>query len=84
VSYDQWKLRAPDWNDPEPECAACDDKGCLECCETFPVTLDDLDMEAALEADGEKLRQLTGEDHGPFNLDALSCGADVEKSQEQK
>lgn len=27
-------------------------------------------MRAALEADGEKLRQLTGEDHGPFELPA--------------
>lgn len=26
----------------------------------------DLDMQRALEADGEKLRQLTGEDHGPW------------------
>lgn len=26
----------------------------------------DLDMQAALEADGEKLFQLTGVDHGPF------------------
>jgi hypothetical protein len=25
------------------------------------------DMQKALEADGEKLRQLTGEDHGPFH-----------------
>lgn len=26
----------------------------------------DREMQAALEADGEKLRQLTGEDHGPY------------------
>lgn len=26
----------------------------------------DKEMQAALEADGEKLRQLTGEDHGPL------------------
>lgn len=26
----------------------------------------DTEMMAALEADGEKLRQMTGEDHGPF------------------
>lgn len=26
------------------------------------------EMERALEADGEKLRQLTGKDHGPFKL----------------
>lgn len=29
----------------------------------------DLEMQKALEADGEKLRQLTGEDHGPFDDD---------------
>lgn len=28
-------------------------------------------MERALEADGEKLRQLTGKDHGPFKLDEV-------------
>ena len=28
----------------------------------------DLDMQRALEADGEKLFQLTGEDHGPYFL----------------
>jgi hypothetical protein len=28
-----------------------------------------LDMQDALEADGEKLRELTGEDHGPIFLD---------------
>jgi hypothetical protein len=28
----------------------------------------DDEMTKALEADGEKLRQLTGEDHGPFDL----------------
>jgi len=28
----------------------------------------DKEMMAALEADGEKLRQLTGEDHGPWDL----------------
>jgi hypothetical protein len=28
----------------------------------------DLEMQKALEADGEKLRRLTGEDHGPFRL----------------
>ncbi|MFZ5713077.1 MAG: hypothetical protein ACOY3N_09575 [Bradyrhizobium sp.] len=28
-------------------------------------------MMKALEADGEKLRQLTGEDHGPFDPDVL-------------
>jgi hypothetical protein len=29
----------------------------------------DREMQRALELDGEKLRQLTGEDHGPFNDD---------------
>lgn len=29
----------------------------------------DREMQEALEADGEKLRQLTGEDHGPWFLD---------------
>lgn len=31
----------------------------------------DKEMMAALEADGEKLRQLTGEDHGPWSI--LTC-----------
>ena len=31
------------------------------------MTAFDIEMQRALEADGEKLRQLTGEDHGPFN-----------------
>ena len=29
----------------------------------------DREMQRALEADGEKLRQLTGEDHGPWFID---------------
>lgn len=29
----------------------------------------DKEMVKALKADGEKLRQLTGEDHGPFFID---------------
>lgn len=29
----------------------------------------DLEMQRALEADGEKLRHLTGEDHGPWMLE---------------
>jgi hypothetical protein len=33
----------------------------------------DLEMQRALEADGEKLRQLTGEDHGPWGL--IECPA---------
>ena len=28
------------------------------------------EMQAALEADGEKLRQLTGQDHGPYFTNA--------------
>ncbi len=31
------------------------------------------EMMKALEADGEKLRQLTGEDHGPVFLPELGC-----------
>jgi len=67
TTYDSWKLASPD-DEWEPECCKCDDAGCPECCETEPVTLDDLDMQDALEADGEKLCQLTCEDHGPFRL----------------
>ncbi len=33
----------------------------------------DLEMQRALEADGEKLRQLTGEDHGPYFLGDDTC-----------
>lgn len=33
----------------------------------------DREMMKALEADGEKLRQLTGEDHGPFEI--VQCEA---------
>jgi len=29
----------------------------------------DLEMQRALEADGEKLRQITGVDHGPYRFD---------------
>lgn len=35
---------------------------------TAPTIPSEDDFMAALEADGEKLRQLTGEDHGPFQL----------------
>lgn len=31
----------------------------------------DREMQKALEADGEKLLQLTGEDHGPWDLEAF-------------
>lgn len=67
MSYDAWKTREPDhWTKP-PECPHCDDAGCPRCCDLEPVTLDDLmTMDEALAADGEKLRQLTGEEHGPF------------------
>lgn len=41
--YDAWKTREPDWVWYQPECVACDDAGCPECCETFPITDDDLD-----------------------------------------
>lgn len=33
----------------------------------------DREMERALAADGEKLRQLTGEDHGPWVLTVCPC-----------
>lgn len=33
----------------------------------------DLEMQRALEADGEKLRQLTGDDHGPWVLAECPC-----------
>ncbi len=36
------------------------------------------EMKKALEADGEKLRQMTGEDHGPWDLDGdcSNCGGE--------
>ncbi|WP_065330349.1 hypothetical protein [Tritonibacter mobilis] len=33
----------------------------------------DREMMAALEADGEYLRQMTGQDHGPYFIDAPGC-----------
>lgn len=37
----------------------------------------DKEMMDALKADGEKLRQLTGEDHGPeFLFDCEACGGE--------
>lgn len=37
-----------------------------------------MDMQEALEADGEKLRQLTGQDHGPFFIpEPLAAWPDV-------
>lgn len=51
-------------NDPYPRdcgpCPVCEGTG-SEVIEVEPLTMDE-----ALEADGEKLRQLTGEDHGPW------------------
>lgn len=45
--YDAWKLASPPGYDREPDCPACDDAGCPECCETAPITEDDLiEMEA--------------------------------------
>jgi ubiquitin len=40
--YDAWKLASPPGYDYEPDCPACDDAGCPECCETSPMTEDDL------------------------------------------
>lgn len=37
----------------------------------------DREMQKALEADGEKLRQLTGADHGPFCPECLGSGVEV-------
>jgi len=35
------------------------------------------EMERALEADGEKLRQMTGEDHGPWRIvPCEACGSE--------
>jgi hypothetical protein len=39
-------------------------------------------MERALEADGEKLRQLTGEDHGPVFLREMTMAYDDGFSEE--
>lgn len=33
----------------------------------------DVELRRALEADGEKLRQLTGEDHGPWSAVPVPC-----------
>lgn len=43
TTYDAWKTREPDWDQPEPFCRECDDAGCLACCEAQLVTLEDLD-----------------------------------------
>jgi hypothetical protein len=40
--YDAWKLASPPGYDYVPECSACDDAGCPQCCETSPMTEDDL------------------------------------------
>jgi hypothetical protein len=47
-SYDSWKLATP-WDDWQPECCHCDDEGCLECCETTSMTLDDLEERDEIE-----------------------------------
>lgn len=36
----------PHYDDPyrfEPQCACCDDMGCVECCEVSPPTSEDMD-----------------------------------------
>jgi hypothetical protein len=38
------------------------------------------EMQRALEADGEKLRQLTGEDHGPFKICGGGLAGDAARS----
>jgi hypothetical protein len=37
----------------------------------------DKEMIKALEADGEKLRAMTGEDHGPFYVEAIDVATDA-------
>lgn len=53
-------------NDPNPRdvgpCPVCEGTGMM-LVETEPLT-----MEEALALDGEKLQQLTGEDHGPWDF----------------
>jgi hypothetical protein len=42
------------------------------------MTIFDDEMMKALEKDGEYLRQMTGEDHGPYfiyNAECVQCGA---------
>lgn len=53
------------------KCRFCDGTGLVP---TEPATDID-DFEAALEADGEKLRALTGEDQGPWDLDEFFAPA---------
>lgn len=53
------------------ECRFCDGSGEVP---TEPATDID-DFEAALIADGEKLRALTGEDRGPWTLDEIFAPA---------
>jgi hypothetical protein len=51
--YDAWKLASPPGYDREPDCPACDDAGCPECCETASMTEDDLiEIEAEMEMAG--------------------------------
>lgn len=67
MTCDQWKTTPP-WDlQKEPKCAACEDAGCQECCDVGAATgADRIAMDEALAADGEYLRQLTMENHGPF------------------
>ena len=50
-------------NVPWQECRFCAGAG-----EVPTEPAGEMDMAAALEADGEKLRALTGEDHGPWEI----------------
>jgi hypothetical protein len=76
MAYDNWKTTEPDpWEHDEEFCLIHGyefmrrDLGnpiarCSQC------EREARDFERALEADGEKLRQLTGEDHGPFEIES--------------
>jgi hypothetical protein len=51
--YDAWKLASPPGYDHEPDCPACDDAGCPQCCPTAPMSEADLiEIEAEMEAAG--------------------------------
>lgn len=45
-------------------------------------TIFDKEMMKALEADGEMLRQMTGEDHGPWDLDDDEWLAELEAHED--
>lgn len=52
MTYDQWKCTDP--RDDKPfTCERCEDVGCPECCETAPVTLEDMDE---MDAQGALIR----------------------------